>query len=99
MCRGCLQGMLKCHQGVFREGLGRLQGYEASIQVDPEAKPRFCKARSVPYALKKEVDKELARLVEEGTLEPVQFSDWIAPIVPVLKPDKASLVSQATRAN
>ena len=53
--------------------------------------PRFCKARPVPYSLKELVDKEIDRLVGEGTLEPIQFSDWASPIVPVLKADKASV--------
>ena len=34
------------------------------------------------------VDEELDRLVKEGTLEPVDHSDWAAPVVLVLKPDK-----------
>ena len=34
------------------------------------------------------VDKELTRLVEEGTLEPVEHSEWAAPIVAVLKKKK-----------
>ena len=34
------------------------------------------------------MDKELTRLVEEGTLEPVEHSERAAPIVAVLKPDK-----------
>ena len=37
------------------------------------------------------VEKELNRLVFERTLEPVQFSEWAAPIVPVLKEDKQSI--------
>ena len=45
----------------------------------------------MPYALTDLVDKELDRLVAEGTLEPVQFSDWASPIVPVLKADKSSV--------
>ena len=30
---------------------------------------------------------ELERLEREGVIEPVQFSDWAAPIVPVVKRD------------
>ena len=37
------------------------------------------------------VDKELDKLVQEGVIEPVRFADWAAPIVPVLKSDKASV--------
>ena len=49
---------------MFQDGLGKLQGYQATIQVDPDAQPRFCKARSVPYAMKEMVEKEPDRLVE-----------------------------------
>ena len=45
----------------------------------------FCKARSVPYAIKPKVEKELDRLVENGTLSKIQTSDWATPIVPVIK--------------
>ena len=45
----------------------------------------------MPYAMRQMVEDELARLVEEGTLEPAQFSSWAAPIVPVLKVDKSSV--------
>jgi len=86
-----LDHVLQRHKAVFQDGLGKLQGYQAVIQVDPDAQPRFCKARSVPYAMKKMVEQELERLVEEGTVESVQFSDWAAPIVPVLKADKSSV--------
>ena len=37
------------------------------------------------------VEKELERLTQQGVLEPVQFADWAAPIVPVLKSDKKSV--------
>ncbi len=76
---------------VFEEGLGTLQGYKAKIHVDPNAQPKFCRARSVPYALREKVEKELARLQEEGSIEPVEMAEWAAPIVPVLKADKTKV--------
>ena len=37
------------------------------------------------------VEKELDRLQELKIIEPVEYSDWAAPIIPVLKSDKASV--------
>ena len=51
------------------------------------AVPRFYRPRSVPYALKPLVDQELDRLQKTGVLEPVDHSDWAAPIVTVPKRD------------
>ena len=35
------------------------------------------------------VEEELNRLTKEGIIEPIQFSDWVAPIVQVVKNDKS----------
>ena len=86
-----LQSVLKKYGAVFQEGLGTLQGYEAKIHIDSNARPRFCRARTVPYALRDKVETELERLQAEGTLEPVEVADWAALIVPVLKSDKTSV--------
>ena len=86
-----LHSLLSRYPGVFQEGLGTLKGFKARIYVDPETPPRFNPARSVPYALRDKVEKELQRLQEEGTLEPVEFAEWAAPIVAVLKRDKNSI--------
>uniref|UniRef100_A0AAV2K5K2 Gypsy retrotransposon integrase-like protein 1 n=1 Tax=Knipowitschia caucasica TaxID=637954 RepID=A0AAV2K5K2_KNICA len=37
--------------------------------------------------MRKKVETELERLTKQGVIEPVKFSEWAAPIVPVLKPD------------
>ena len=88
---GSLQAVLRSHKAVFQGGLGALHGYQARILVDPDATPRFSKAHSVPYAYRELVEKELDRLVSDGILEPVEFSEWASPIVPVLKSDKKSV--------
>ena len=79
--------MLGKYSAVFKEGLGTFTGSAATIEVDPEATPRFCKARPLPYAMREKVEAELNRLVQEDTLDPVDYADWAAPIVAVLKSD------------
>jgi len=86
-----LQQVLDHHQPVFQPGLGKMRGFEAKLYVDPTAKPHYYRPRSVPYALTIKIEEELDRLVEEGTLEPIETADWAAPIVPVLKSDKQSI--------
>jgi hypothetical protein len=83
--------VLQKHKAVFESGLVTLKGFEAKISIYPDATPRFCKARSVPYSMREKVEIELQRLVDEGTLDPVQFADWASPIVAVLKADKETV--------
>ena len=58
-CPSELQETLSKYRAVFEEGLGTLKDFKASIDVDPRAKPRFCKSRSIPYAMRDLVTKEL----------------------------------------
>ena len=82
-----LESVLDMHSSVFNEELGRVQGMSAKIHVEPGATPQFCKARPVPYALRGRVECKLDRLHESGVIEPVEFTEWAAPIVPVVKSD------------
>jgi len=82
-----LQKILDARKDVFDKGLGTLNGTEAKIYVDPSAPRKFMKACPVPYALKAKVEKELDRLQSEGIISPVEFTEWAAPIVPVVKQD------------
>ena len=83
-----LQEVLDQYNAVFEDTLGTLKGYKAKIHMDPSVPPKYCKARPVPYSMRDLVEHELDKLVHEGVIEPVQYADWAAPIVPVLKSDK-----------
>ena len=82
-----LDDLLQQHQNLFHDQLGTLKGFHARLAVDPTAQPRFFKPRPVPYVLKEKVEKELERLQGLCIITPVSFSDWAAPIVPVVKSD------------
>ena len=82
-----LEGILQKHAQLFQESLGTLKGTAAKIHVDPTATPIFHKARPVPYALREKIEHDLERLEKAGTIEPVQYSEWATPIVPVMKSD------------
>ena len=82
-----LDNVLAKHQALFKDELGTVRGTTAKIHVAPEVHPRFHKARSVPYALRGKVEQALERLEKDGVIEPVEFSEWAAPIVPVIKKD------------
>ena len=55
--------------------------------IDPSIKPKFCAARPVPYALRDELEEELARMQKERIIKPVAQSQWASPIVVVQKQD------------
>ena len=82
-----LEAVLARHSSLFSDELGTIRGVMAKLHVSPGAKPRFHRPRSIPYALRSRVDQALQKLVSEGILEPIQFSEWAAPIVPVVKRD------------
>ena len=62
---------------VFQEGLGTLKGFQATIHVDQDAKPVFCKARTVPYALRPLVEQELENLEKVISIGESDFTNSI----------------------
>ena len=84
-----LDNMLSKHQAVFKDELGTMQGVKAKLFVKPDSRPKFFKPRPVLHALKGAIEQELDRLETMGVIEKVRYSEWAAPIVPVVKPDNS----------
>ena len=81
--------LLKKHEQLFCEELGTLKGMTAQIHVPQTAQPRYFKPRPLAYTVKAKVEKELKRLQDVEIIEPVQFSDWAASILPVVNSDRS----------
>ena len=75
------------HPNLFKPGLGKIDGLSAKLYVKPSAQPKFCRARPAPFAIREKVEQKIDRQVEEGILEPVKFSEWATPVVPIIKKD------------
>ncbi|XP_046749823.1 uncharacterized protein K02A2.6-like [Diprion similis] len=78
---------IKKHANLFSPGLGTFTKGTFELKLKEGAKPKYCKPRTVPYASKDKIEKELDRLVAAGVLTPVGNSEWRTPVVPVTKPD------------
>ena len=89
--KNSLDQLLHKYSSVFEGCLGTLNCFKAKLYVANDVKPRFIKARPVPYAIRSLVNSEIDCLVEQNVIEPVSFSDWAAPIVLVMKIDGSSV--------
>uniref|UniRef100_A0A914Z8M2 Retropepsins domain-containing protein n=1 Tax=Panagrolaimus superbus TaxID=310955 RepID=A0A914Z8M2_9BILA len=81
-----LAKLLKEYSDIFEKGVGTCK-IEAKLKLKENAKPKFLKARKLPYALREKVEEQLEKLVEQGILKQIQHSNWATPIVPVRKPN------------
>lgn len=72
---------------VFQSGLGHCTKLKANIKLDGDAVPIVFKPRPIPFARLKSTKQELERLQSLGIIEPIQMTDWAAPVVLVPKPD------------
>ena len=83
------EGVFKKHNTVFKEGIGTIKDFKVKIHVKSDTKPIFLKPRTVPFALREAVDKELDRLERLNIISPKDRSEWACPIVVVPKADKS----------
>ena len=81
-----LQDVMNVNNKIFKPELGHCVTVKATLILQEEANPKFCKPRKLPFALKPVVGDELDRLENQGVITKVSHSEWATPIVVVRKP-------------
>ncbi|KAJ8018643.1 hypothetical protein HOLleu_43268 [Holothuria leucospilota] len=72
--------------GCF-SGIGKLQGYKAKLNIDPEVTPVAQKVRRIPFSLRVKLERKLLELEERDIIEKVLGpTPWVSPVVIVPKP-------------
>ena len=80
-----LKALLDSYPELFKDEIGELKNIRAKLTLNDNAHPVFLKARQVPYALRPQVEAELAKLQRENIISPIETSEWATPIVPIPK--------------
>ncbi len=60
---------------IFKPGLVELKEITANLKLKPNAQTKFCKPRTVPYAVKPKLEEALERMVAESNLEKVDHCE------------------------
>ncbi|GAB1867365.1 Rna-directed dna polymerase reverse transcriptase and integrase domain containing [Camponotus japonicus] len=66
---------------LFSSSTGECTKMTVHLRLKSDAKPKHIPRRPIALALEEPVNEELDRLVKNGILTPVDFSEWAAPIV------------------
>ncbi|XP_018407686.1 PREDICTED: uncharacterized protein K02A2.6-like [Cyphomyrmex costatus] len=75
----------KRFESLFSNEIGCYTKKKFKLHLKEGVSPVFCKPRPVPFALRAKIENEIDRLVKDGILEAVEYSDWATLIVPVPK--------------
>ena len=70
-----MEEILRRYREVFKEELGVMREFKATIHVNPTSIPSFCRARPIQYAMRYLVKKEVDKVVSKGVIEPVAISE------------------------
>lgn len=70
---------------LFADSLGCCNKMKVSLTLKPGSQPVFRNKRPVPFAAAEEIANELKRLQLLGVISPVEYSQYVAPLVAVKK--------------
>ena len=71
---------------LFKPELGCLKDFQLEVKFKPDAKPIFCKARVVPFAIQEDLCQAYDAGIAKGVWQPTQFNEYGTPVVPIRKP-------------
>ena len=86
-----LDKLLTKYETVFEERIGKVEGMKRNLTFKEDSKPVFCKARTIPFALRPMVEEELDNLEGMDIISKVNTREWATPIVSVVKNGKVLL--------
>ena len=69
------------------------KNYQLEVKFKPDVTPRFCKPRTVPFAVQEDLNQAYDAGIAKGIWEPTIFNEYGTPVVPVRK---QSLPNQPT---
>nr|XP_037280711.1 uncharacterized protein K02A2.6-like [Rhipicephalus microplus] len=75
---------------LFSSDIGTVRNYIHRVKHQPGVQPVAVKLRRLPFLLRQQVAVELQRLETIGIIERVDATDWVSPLVVVLKKDNST---------
>ena len=94
----CLQ-ICKEFPDLWKPELGCLKDYSLEVKFKPDVTPppRFCKPRTVPFAVQEDLNQADDVGIAKGIWKPVTFNEYGTPVVPVRKQSQPNQPSGAVR--
>ena len=77
-------------EDLFKPELGCLRDFELEVEFKDEAKPVFCKPRSIPFAMQEDLAVTYKAGISRGIWPQIEFNDWGTPVVPIRKKQTGS---------
>ena len=75
----CLQ-ICKEFPDLWKPELGCLKDYNLEVKFKPDVTPRFCKPRTVPFAVQEDLNQAYDVGIAKGIWKPVTFNEYGTPV-------------------
>ena len=70
---------------MFEPGLGHCTKAKAHLQLKDSVQPKYLNSRPIAFSRLDTINEELDKLINQGVIKKVDFSEWATPIVVVMK--------------